>query len=62
MYYIDRIVMECELKCADGAHADAVISALPTPAQAEAVARLSKAFADPSRVSIAAALAVGGEL
>ncbi|GAB2675839.1 ArsR/SmtB family transcription factor [Thalassiella azotivora] len=52
----------CDLLCLDLPRAEAVRSMLPAAAEAEQVARLAGAFADPTRLRLAAALAAGGEM
>lgn len=60
--YIVGMKHEPTLLCADHKHADAAISAVPDSEELEASARLAKAFAEPNRIAIAAALSADGEL
>ncbi|MGB0872673.1 MAG: ArsR/SmtB family transcription factor [Solirubrobacterales bacterium] len=53
---------EAELLCADRTHAQAARTAVPSAEHLEETARLAKAFAEPNRVAIAAALSADGEL
>lgn len=53
---------DCDLLCLDVPHAERVRARLASGDDARRVADRAKALGDPSRLRIAAALAVGGEL
>lgn len=53
---------DCELLCLDLPHAEAVRGLMPDGSRAEAAAARARAFGDPTRLRLASALAVGGEL
>jgi DNA-binding transcriptional ArsR family regulator len=53
---------ECELLCLDLPRAEAIRGRQLAASSAEAAAAVAKALGDPTRLSIAAALADGGEL
>lgn len=52
----------CELLCLDLPHAERIRAGLPDPAVVEGAATSARAFADPTRLTIATALLAGGEL
>ena len=52
----------CELLCIDLPHAEEVRSALPASVDLEPAAARAKALADPTRLRVAAALTVGGQM
>ena len=52
----------CELLCLDLPHAEQVRAQLLPAEQARATAERAKALGDPTRLRIATALALGGEL
>ncbi|WP_299957692.1 helix-turn-helix transcriptional regulator [uncultured Modestobacter sp.] len=53
---------DCELLCLDVPHAEAVRARLAGADEARRLAERAKALGDPSRLRLAAALAIGGEL
>ena len=52
----------CDLLCLDLPHAERVRGALPALEEARRAAERARALADPTRLRLAAALGVGGEL
>lgn len=52
----------CDLLCLDLPHAEAIRAGLPALQAVELAASMARALADPTRLSIAAALYAGGEL
>jgi ArsR family transcriptional regulator, lead/cadmium/zinc/bismuth-responsive transcriptional repressor len=52
----------CDLLCLDLPHAEEIRAGLPAPAQVAPAAAAARALADPTRLTIAAALYSGGEL
>lgn len=52
----------CDLLCLDVPHAEAIREALPAADEVDAVASVARVLGDRTRLSIAAALAAGGEL
>lgn len=52
----------CDLLCLDLPHAEEIRAGLPTLPQVEPAAAAARALADPTRLTIAAALYSGGEL
>jgi ArsR family transcriptional regulator, lead/cadmium/zinc/bismuth-responsive transcriptional repressor len=55
-------VEHCDLLCLDLSLAEEVRDALPASDELDVAARRARALADPTRLSVAAALASGGEL
>ncbi len=55
-------VDSCDLLCLDVPHADAVRAQLPGAQRSRAGAAAAKALGDPTRLRLASALALGGEL
>lgn len=53
---------ECELLCLDLPHAEDVRARMPDGSRAAAAAAQARALGDPTRLRVASALAVGGEL
>ena len=52
----------CDLLCLDLPHAERIRAALPTPQRVEPAATAARALGDPTRLTIATALAAGDEL
>lgn len=52
----------CDLLCLDLPHAEQIRAALPTPQGVEPAAAAARALGDPTRLTIATALAAGDEL
>src|SRR5262245_60395337 len=52
----------CDLLCLDLPHAEVIRAGLPPLSEVEVAAAAARALGDPTRLTIAAALAYGGEL
>ncbi|WP_179475743.1 ArsR/SmtB family transcription factor [Mycolicibacterium vinylchloridicum] len=58
----DESIDSCDLLCLDLPHAEQIRAALPTPQDVEPAATAARALGDPTRLTIATALAASDEL